>query len=70
MAKPSVSLVKDWYAVYDSELVKVSVGTAVFDQDYWLVLNKATNKKKYYYGELAWANARREASDQIGRAHV
>jgi hypothetical protein len=63
MAKPSVSLVKDWYVAYDSDLVQLSVGTAVFDEDYWQLLNKATGKKKYFYGELAWADSRREASD-------
>jgi hypothetical protein len=63
MAKPSVSLVKEWEVVYDSDLVSVSVGTAVFDEDYWLLLNKATGKKKYFYGETAWSDSRRHASD-------
>ena len=63
MAKPSVSLVKDWYVAYDSDLVQLSVGTAVFDEDYWQLLNKATGKKKYFYGETAWSDSRREASD-------
>jgi hypothetical protein len=63
MAKPSVTKVKNWEVVYDSDLVSVSVGTAEFYQDYWAVTNKATKKKKYYYGEMAWADSRREASD-------
>jgi hypothetical protein len=63
MSKPSVSLVKDWYVAYDSDLVQLSVGTAVFDEDYWQLLNKATGKKKYFYGETAWSDSRREASD-------
>jgi hypothetical protein len=63
MAKPSVSAVKQWEVVYDSDLVSVSVGTAVFPGDYWVMQNKATNKKKYFYGESAWSNSRREASD-------
>jgi hypothetical protein len=63
MAKPSVTKVKNWEVVYDSDLVSVSVGTAEFYQDYWAVTNKETKKKKYYYGEMAWADSRREASD-------
>lgn len=63
MAKPSVSLVKSWYVAYDSDSVQLSVGTAVFDEDYWQLLNKATGKKKYFYGETAWSDSRREASD-------
>lgn len=63
MAKPSVTKVKDWYVAYDSDLVQLSVGTAVFEQDYWRLLNKVTGKKKYFYGESAWSNSRREASD-------
>lgn len=63
MAKPSVSAVKDWKVAYDSDLIKVEAGTAVFHHDYWRITNKATGKKKYFYGELAWQNAHREASD-------
>jgi hypothetical protein len=63
MAKPSVSLVKEWWVAYDSDLVELAVGTAVFEQDYWRLLNRATGKKKYFYGESAWSNSRREASD-------
>lgn len=63
MAKPSVSLVKDWEVVYDSDLVELAVGTAVFDEDYWRMTNLATGKKKYFYGESAWSDSRREASD-------
>jgi hypothetical protein len=63
MRKPSVSLVKSWYVAYDSDLVQLSVGTAVFDEDYWQLLNKKTGKKKYFYGETAWSDSRRHASD-------
>lgn len=63
MAKPSITLVKNWYIAYDSDLVELAVGTAVFDEDYWRVTNRVTGKKKYFYGELAWADSRREASD-------
>jgi hypothetical protein len=63
MAKPSVNLVKDWTLAYDSDLIKVEAGTAEFHHDYWRITNKATGKKKYFYGELAWQNAHREASD-------
>jgi hypothetical protein len=63
MAKPSITKVKSWDVVYDSDLVSVAVGTAEFPQDYWMLKNKATGKKKYFYGEMAWADSRREASD-------
>jgi len=63
MAKPSVSVVKSWDVVYDSDLVQLAVGTAEVPQDYWRMTNKKTGKKKYFYGESAWSNSRREASD-------
>jgi hypothetical protein len=63
MAKPKVSTVKEWEVVYDSNLVLVAVGTAKFPNDYWMMKNKETGKKKYFYGEMAWADSRREASD-------
>jgi hypothetical protein len=63
MAKPSVSAVKEWDTVYESDLVELAVGTAVFAEDYWRMTNVVTGKKKYFYGELAWADSRREASD-------
>lgn len=63
MAKPSVSLVKDWTVIYDSETVKLEVGTAVFAEDYWKMTNKTNGKVKYFYGEMAWADSQREASD-------
>ncbi len=63
MSKPSVSLVKNWDTVYESDLVELAVGTAVFAEDYWRMTNLETGKKKYFYGEMAWADSRREASD-------
>jgi len=63
MEKPSVSLVKDWYVVYSSAEVEVGVGSAVFEQDYWYVLDKKSKKRKYFYGESAWSDARRIAAD-------
>jgi hypothetical protein len=63
MAKPSVSLVGHWDLVAESDKVKVSVGQAVFADDYWKVEDKVNKKVKYFYGEFAWANARRFASD-------
>lgn len=62
MAKPSVSAVKDWEVAYDSDLVRVEVGTAEFAEDYWKVI-PAGGKPKYFYGESAWSDARRLASD-------
>jgi hypothetical protein len=63
MARPSVSVVKDWQVVYSSAEVEVRVGSAVFQQDYWLVIDKKSKKKKYFYGESAWSSAQRFASD-------
>lgn len=63
MARPSVSSVKEWVLVYRSAEVEVRVGSAVFEQDYWLVIDKKSNKRKYFYGECAWRDARWFASD-------
>lgn len=63
MARPSVSSVKEWLLVYQSAEVEVRVGSAVFEQDYWQVLDKKSKKRKYFYGEYAWSDARRFASD-------
>ena len=63
MSKPSVSSVKDWEVVYGSGLVELAVGTAEFPEDYWRMTNRETGKKKYFYGESAWSDSRREASD-------
>lgn len=63
MAKPSITAVKHWEVVYDSDLVELAVGTAEFPEDYWRMTNHETGKKKYFYGEMAWADSRREASD-------
>lgn len=62
MARPSVAAVKEWDCLYVSELVSVFVGTAVFDEDYWKVV-PTNGKPKYFYGESAWSDARRFASD-------
>jgi len=67
MAKPSVTTVKEWDTVYKSELVAVYSGTSVFPQDYWKVV-PTNGKTKYFYGELAWTNAQRLASDIDFRA--
>jgi hypothetical protein len=63
MAKPSVKLVRDWQVVYSSAEVEVGVGSAVFQSDYWYVVDKKSKKKKYFYGEMARSNAIRIASD-------
>ena len=68
MGKPSVSVVKNWQVVYSSAEVEVGVGSAVFQSDYWYVIDKAKKKKKYFYGEMAYSNARRIASDLDFRA--
>lgn len=63
MARPSTSTVKNWRVVYDSEYVTVQAGTSQFADDYWMVKNNTTNKKRYFYGESAWSDAAREAGD-------
>ena len=62
MAKPSVSAVKSWETLYDSEEVKVEVGTAEFPEDYWRV-TPTGERPKYFYGESAWSDAKRMAAD-------
>ncbi len=62
MPKPSVNAVKEWEVVFESEIVRVEVGTAEFPEDYWKVI-PAGQKPKYFYGELAWSDSRRFASD-------
>jgi hypothetical protein len=68
MAKPSVSVVRVWEVVVDSDLAQLAVGTAEFPEDYWRLTNKVTGKKKYFYGETAWSDSRREAIDLEIRA--
>ena len=63
VGKPSVKSVKTWDLVYRSDLVELFVGTAVFDEDYWKVVPLAGGVTKYFYGETAWSDARRYASD-------
>lgn len=62
MARPSVTAVSEWELVFQSDLVRVEVGTAEFPEDYWRV-TPAGGKPKYFYGETAWSDARRMASD-------
>lgn len=62
LSKPSVNAVSEWEVVFESELVRVEVGTAEFPEDYWKVI-PAKGKPKYFYGELAWSDSRRFASD-------
>ena len=59
--RPKVGDVKVWDTLYDSELVKVEVAA-----EPWCDLYKVTasgKRPKYYFGELAWADARRYAGD-------
>ena len=62
MAKPSISLVKEWIVAQESDVIQVSYGSAVFDADYWKV-TPITGKPKYFYGESAWSDAHRYADD-------
>jgi hypothetical protein len=61
MSKPSVKAVQDWYCQSYEEDVQVYSGRAVFDDDYFKVVVKG--KVKYFYGEQAWSDAERFASD-------
>lgn len=63
MAKPSVRAIQNWKVAYESDLIKVEAGDGEFPYDYWRITNKTTGKNKYFYGELAWQDAHREASD-------
>lgn len=63
MSKPSIKLVKNWDVVYDSDLVQLATGSAEFYEDYWRLINKSNRKTSYYYGETAWQDSRRDASD-------
>lgn len=61
MAKPSVSLVKEWELVDETDTYKLYTGTAVFPEDYYkVVTSKGT---KLFYGETAWSDAERYAYD-------
>jgi hypothetical protein len=63
MRRPSVKLVKTWDVAYDSELVQLATGDAEFSGDYWRLIDKVNRKTKYFYGETAWQDSRREASN-------
>ena len=62
MTKPNISDVAEWTLRYESDLVTVLEGYAQFPGDYWQVI-PASGKAKYFYGETAWMDARRFASD-------
>jgi len=63
MSKPSIKQVAQWFTVYDSDYVLVQKGTVHFEDDYWMVQDRSSNKKRYLYGESAWSDAARLASD-------
>jgi hypothetical protein len=62
MTKPSITAVKEWELAYESEMVRIESGTAVFDEDYWKVV-PAGKKATYFYGETAHMDSVRFASD-------
>ena len=61
--KPSVSLVSSWDITHIGEGSTIMNGTAVFEDDYAKVINTKTKKVTYFYGETAWSDAQRLASD-------
>lgn len=69
MSKPSISAVQEWIEHYRSETVLVESGTAQFDDDYWRV-TAVGKRPKYFYGETAWQDASRYASDLDWQAVV
>ena len=62
MAKPSVSLVKEWDIIEQNDVIQIAAGTAVFDYDYYRV-TPIKGRAKYFYGEMAYQDAYRIASD-------
>jgi hypothetical protein len=69
MSKPSISKVTQWDCLYESDTVAVLGGSANFPDDYWKVI--VTGKKpKYFYGESAYSDAKRYATDHDIRAYV
>ena len=64
MSKPKVSQVKSWYPIKDMSNDSAGVYYADINDDFIMVLPlKQGHKKKYFYGELAWSDARRYAYD-------
>jgi hypothetical protein len=60
MPRPSVKTVSNWFVTYKSELVEVACGEP--EQAFYRVVIKG-QRPKYFYGEMAWADSRRMASD-------
>lgn len=62
MAKPSVSLVKEWELAEETDDFVIHTGTAVFEGDYYKV-STSDGKTKLFYGETSWSDAERYAHD-------
>lgn len=66
--KPNINLATHWHQTYNSGEVMVEYTTVPFqgfEAEIWRVVpGKQTGvRKKTFYGELGWSNARRYASD-------
>jgi hypothetical protein len=61
MSRPSVSTVRNWYVLFDSD--KVRVESEFPEGGAWFKVVPAGGKVKYFYGESAWSDAQRMASD-------
>ena len=59
MTKPSVKTVKSWTVLFKSDLVQVDSS----DDDWFYRVRVTGQRVKYFYGESAWSDARRLASD-------
>jgi hypothetical protein len=62
MRKPKVSEIKSWATRYESDLVKVLTDEGTWRNIFFKVVPKG-GRVKYFYGESAWSDAERMASD-------
>lgn len=65
MKKPSITTVKNWYTVFESDVVKVEQGSVPFEGhtgDFFRVTPR-DGRVKSFFGESAWMHAQRVASD-------
>ena len=64
MSKPKVSQVKEWFFMSEESNDNAKLYYADIDNAFIRVMpNPTLGKVKYFYGELAWSDARRYAYD-------
>lgn len=59
MSRPSVTSVKDWMTLFESDSVQVESS----EDDFFYRVSVPGKRVKYFYGENAWSDARRFAAD-------